>query len=170
MLLANRRHLALGALGRPPDSIDGHYFSADGKKLVYGKCYLQEDVEVMFRRVKAAPPLPPAEAPPAGRATVEPKTRPQTGPFTTAVDEEYSPAGCVRVAGRPVYPVSKNTWKLLRVLAEARAKGAGVEKSELEAIDANPLATLRRFMQRCPADTPTIHFPGGKGKGGYRLL
>jgi hypothetical protein len=95
----------------------------------------------------------------------------ESGPSkrTVEVGEAFDKMGCVRVGGRTV-PVSLGTWKLLRVLAKAREEGRGAFKGEMErAGDSNPVSTLQRFAKLFP-ETATIQFPGGKAKGGYRLL
>ncbi|MBO0699619.1 MAG: hypothetical protein J2P46_14585 [Zavarzinella sp.] len=171
-LLANRRHEPAAQLERTIDSIDGHYLGKRGK-LIHGKCYLQEDVEALFRRVRPAPPPPgPQAAPRPGPAvpTGRPK-EPAKGAFITNVDQDYNPAGCVRVKGQTVR-VSETTFHLLKQLAQARQRGAGLTLAEMATVATDPYKVLSRFEKKARElvpDVKVIDRPGAPGRGGYRL-
>ncbi len=123
---------------------------------------------VVYHESEALPLLRVGGPPAVPVATIG-NTHPPSSDFVVVVGAEYGSGGCVRVGGE-VVPVSFGTWKLLRLLAVARDAGSAVTKTEMERIDANPVATLKRFIAKCPAGVPAVLFPGRKSIGGYRLL
>jgi hypothetical protein len=115
--------------------------------------YHESEVDELLRDVRLPPARPVAD---------------QAARFNVEVEGAYKKYGCVWVQGIPT-PVSRGTHRLLRRLADARAKSEEVHKDDLDATDSNARKNLRQFRDRFPG-IETVKFPGEEREGGYRLL
>jgi hypothetical protein len=91
----------------------------------------------------------------------------EPAPRRVEVGETFVPNESVRVDGIP-RRVTKPEYDLLRLLSDARDRGRGVTKGELERTNPHALTVLKRLAGK-PGFQGLIHFPGAKTKGGYRL-
>ena len=92
-----------------------------------------------------------------------------TPPHRVVVPGSFMPHKCVFIDGERS-PVSKQTFNLLHLLSTARQENSIVRLTDIQAICLDARKVLTRLKKKLGESAEVIQFPGGKGKGGYRLL
>jgi hypothetical protein len=161
-LLHRLRSKAPG-LGRPPRTVEAAYVSGKNDQLTTGKCYHEDDLEILFRRIRPRP-SPPAADLGTVRPTDTTGVTNGTGPCVI-LGGENEPAV---VFGKTKRPLSPTAYRVIKALLRAWPAGLTKDKLAEQSQYSDPHKILAEISQ--DEDwREAICRPGRGYRGGYSI-